>query len=365
MKLSKHQKEIVDKIISGEVYNIYSYLKAFNKGYTAKYNIEELRKEFEQSENGKTYKVMKEGHSTLQSVPQQMQTPMGSFTSISVPMPRSRKSIADDEWEEKPAEFIVDISLENVGFNQQTYTFDFKDKGVFVAKDFVSIIDVITLWTYLKQQSLIIEVSKCIKAEDIGVFYQLQPLVNENETSQVKWTSNFEIVEQSALSDFFCHDIQNETIKKKATSYMKEKWTLNEDHEAMCSDFLGKRIIGNTALRVFSNSGYKTENEKSQRNSMAVALIAVILSLISVLAGNILPLFQPNESDYLNAISEQLSLIQTDIVSFHENDGAKEIERSLDDISAILSKMAESEQKFQDDTNEKVDAIYKMLSDRK
>lgn len=364
MKLSKHQKEIVVKIISGEVYDIYSYLKVFDKGYTAKYDIEELRKEFEQSENGKTYKVMKPGHSTTQYVPQQLETALGTFSGLSVPMPRTRESIADDEWEEKPAEFIVDIPLEKIEFSQQTYTFDFRDKGVFVAKDFVSIIDFITLWTYLKQQSLIVEVSKCIKSEDIGVFYKKHSVSPESKSTQVQWTSNFTPA-QGVFSELFCHDIKDAAPKRKATAYLKEKWSIDEEYKAMCSEFLGKRIIGNSALRVFSKSGYKTENEKSQRNSMAVALIAVVLSLISVLAGNILPLFQPKESDYLNAINEQLSSIQIDIASFHENDGVKEIEQSLDDISAILSKMAESQQKFQDDTNEKIEVIYKMLSDKK
>ncbi len=61
MKLSRHQKEIIKKIIAGEVYDIQSYLHVFSKCHTEKYDITALRKAYESAEEGKTYKVLKEG----------------------------------------------------------------------------------------------------------------------------------------------------------------------------------------------------------------------------------------------------------------------------------------------------------------
>ena len=62
MKFSKKQKEIVNKIVSGDVYDITTYLTVFRNHHTEKYNTEELRKKFELDEADKTYKVIKEGY---------------------------------------------------------------------------------------------------------------------------------------------------------------------------------------------------------------------------------------------------------------------------------------------------------------
>ena len=44
MKLTSHQKKIVDKIIHGEVFDIASYLKVFAKGHTQQYDPEDLQR---------------------------------------------------------------------------------------------------------------------------------------------------------------------------------------------------------------------------------------------------------------------------------------------------------------------------------
>lgn len=65
MKLTKHQIEIVQKVISGDIYDIPSYLRVFEKGKYQKYDIDNLRQRFVNDENGKKYKVFKEGHSSF------------------------------------------------------------------------------------------------------------------------------------------------------------------------------------------------------------------------------------------------------------------------------------------------------------
>ena len=44
MNLTGHQRKIINAIIDGNVYNIPTYLRYFQKGEVKKYNIDELRK---------------------------------------------------------------------------------------------------------------------------------------------------------------------------------------------------------------------------------------------------------------------------------------------------------------------------------
>lgn len=349
MILSKHQKEIVDKIISAEVFDIYTYLKAFNKGHIVKYDVDALRQKFDESEHDKTYKVMKDGHSTLTSVPHAMHTPIGTFSGLSVPMPRPKDSITDDEWELKPAKFVVDIPLSETEYDQQKYSLDFISKGVFVANDFSDIIDFISLWTYLKEQSLVLEVDEPIKAEDLGVFYQLNHIVKDGIQAPIQWETNFDNNDGKfsnktlELLSTVQHDFLNEAPIRKATSYMDSEWIVNEVHKTMCSGFLGKKIIANSALRVFCKSNYKTQAETAQAHSLLVAWIAVGISVLAVLVGNILPLFQPKETDYLDQLVEQISCIQNSLEEIPENNDLAETNRLLDEIFVAINELKTSD----------------------
>ena len=88
MKLSKHQKEIVKKIISEDVYDIPSYLRVFNKGKIASYDIVALRRKFNEDEQNKQYKVMKEGFSLYTKTTTVGTSVLGTPANFTVPLPR-------------------------------------------------------------------------------------------------------------------------------------------------------------------------------------------------------------------------------------------------------------------------------------
>lgn len=44
MKLTKHQEQIVDKIVEGKICDITTYLKEFDKCHVQKYDIQEIKK---------------------------------------------------------------------------------------------------------------------------------------------------------------------------------------------------------------------------------------------------------------------------------------------------------------------------------
>lgn len=57
MNLNSHRKEIIKQIVTGKVYDIYSYLEAF--GYLEEYkiNVDEAINKFEEDEKNITYKI--------------------------------------------------------------------------------------------------------------------------------------------------------------------------------------------------------------------------------------------------------------------------------------------------------------------
>ena len=59
MKLTSHQKKIIDAIVTKKVWDIPSYLEHFGKLHQCQYVFERIRTTFEQTENGRTYRFRK------------------------------------------------------------------------------------------------------------------------------------------------------------------------------------------------------------------------------------------------------------------------------------------------------------------
>lgn len=371
MKFTKQQGDTVDRIISGEVFDIPSYLQAFAKGRFVRYDLDSLRKKFEKSENGKTYKVMKDGHSTHETVPTTHMT-AGLNIPFNMSFPRPREAISDDEWEYKSAILHEDIPKQEIAFGEYQFSFDFKDTGVFVTDSFNDIVDFISLWAYLKSEALVLEVDKPVGEKDISVYYQLVPKLQQDTGKKIKCeysdgkTSSVPI---SSVLDRFAHDILNEVPRKKITSYMDMNWEINKENQTMCSEFIGKKILPNSALRAFQKSKYKTREEISQNHSMVVAWIAIAISVIAIFIGNVFPLLQPSEIDYLKEINHQIIIVSDKLADLQSNmnlhDDLRVITGILDDIVSSLGALQSRDNS--DTLSEialKANEIHLMLSER-
>ena len=56
----------------------------------------------------------------------------------------------------------------------ETFSFDFMEAGVNVADNFDDIVEFMSLWAYLRQESLILEVPRDIVADDLGILFELK-----------------------------------------------------------------------------------------------------------------------------------------------------------------------------------------------
>lgn len=354
MKLNRHQKEIISKILSKDIYDITSYLTCFNLCHIEKYDMEKLEKEFLKFENGKQYKVMKNGHSTKKIV---NKTVNAGTLPMTLPQIFPRTDISDDEWEYKKAKFIPHTKPIEYEFEDQKFTFDF-DTGVNILNDFNNLIDFFTLWNYLKQESLIFEVDKQISTTDIGLFFEPTTLHKKEKVSINIEKDYVELPKDSKVGELinkFKSDILDEVPTHTAIEFTDRTWIINEENLTMSREFIGKKFIPSSSLHIYSKCGYKTKEERAQRNNLAVAWIAVIISIISILASSLLD----KTPKQLDSITEQLEEIKS-ITNQIENEDFQKIKTSIENVEEIVDKL-DADDNTLDEIKEEIIEIKKSL----
>lgn len=354
MKLNRHQKEIISKILSKDIYDITSYLNCFNLCHIEKYDMEKLEKEFLESEKGKQYKVMKDGHSRWITTTRNI---TAGGLPISLPNILPRTDITDDEWEYKEAKFVPHTKPIEYEFEDQKFKFDF-DAGIKIVNDFNNLVDFFTLWNYLKQESLIFEVDKQISADDIGLFFESTTLPKKEKDSIIIEKDYAELPKDSKATEIlkkFTTDILDKVPTHTAIEFTDRTWTINEENLTMSKEFIGKKFIPSSSLHIYSKRGYKTKEEIAQRNNLAVAWIAVIISIISILASSLLD----KTPKQLDNITEQLEEIKS-ITNQIENEDFQKIKTSIENIEEIVDKL-DADDNTLDEIKEGIIEIKKSL----
>ena len=95
MKLSKHQKQIVDAILVGKVFDIPSYLKEFQKWHLCKYDLSRPLAKFEEEEGGKQYKVIVDEDKFFTKTKASINFNFGTQY-FDMPIPRKPEDIPED-----------------------------------------------------------------------------------------------------------------------------------------------------------------------------------------------------------------------------------------------------------------------------
>ena len=330
MKLTPHQKEIVREIINGQVYDIPTYIRTFNKGKKQQYSKDELQANFEASENGQTYLFRKKGGTiytdTYNNAGELIDTSpvINKFTHELNENPISTPVLA---------QLDMKIDSEFVEFSGHKYRFDFLQNDYLVADNFADIIDFIALWAFLRREALVLDVSKPVTLDDLSVFFEQkqQPLKQDNAPL---WNSHHKTdnpTTQNNLPTIITHF----TATKKTQGYITNKWQINHEHFVMCEEFIDKKIIATSALQIYWQSKFRTFEEVSQRRNLVTAWVAIGISLISVIIGNIFPLFNRVEEKYLHDINRQVTAIREEVQSKPSNQDI------LDELSSINQSLAD------------------------
>lgn len=364
MKLTPHQKKIVEKIIAGEVYDISSYLKVFEKGHEQKYDHDIIQATFDKVEIGKTYLFREEVSYYYTDIYDQVGAVTKSFR-----VPNTTTYEFKDHPLSVPikAEIEMKIKPETIEFRGTNYKFNFLDRGYFVADDFNDIKDFIALWSYLKREALVIEVQKTIETNDLSVFFELTPQKVSSDNNPY-WRTHCEEVS----------DTENETIPKlnvsflpyqDAQNYIEHAWKMNEEHLTMCDEFIGRKLLTTSSLKIYSQSKYRTVEERSIRSNLIVAWVAVAISVISVVLGNIIPMLGVQETDYLGSINQQVASIESRIKNDTYNQKIiaelSEIKSTLADISKSIENSETENFSYTLDTlSKQIEELNKLLSEQ-
>lgn len=353
MKLSKHQKQIVDAILTGKVFDIPSYLKEFQKCHLCKYDLSRPFAQFEEEEGGKQYKVIVDEDKFY--IKSKYPTNFGfGTTCVDVSMPRNPEDIPEDSWEYKKPELIRNIKPIELKYNGEMFQFDFVEAGVNVADDFDDIIDFMSLWSYLRQESLVLEVPRDVTEDDFGILFELMPREpkpenpfvihrDKNPDSSIKPITRV----TGDLDDFY-----PSPPTFLLTSYMNEEWTINGEHQKNCEEYIGKKMLPTGKLKTFKQQLYTTSDEWRYRVPLFISIVALILSLLSVVQS----FFPSKESEYLSQISRQMTTIEQLVQNETISSDIGEIKSKLSDFSEDVEELRS---KYDAET---VDALVEQLN---
>lgn len=336
MKLSKHQKQIVDAIIEGKVFDIPSYLREFNKWHLCKYDLSRPLAKFEKEEGDKQYKVIVDKDKFYIQTKSPMNTGFGTYY-VDMSIPRKPEDIPDDSWEYKKAELIRNIKPVEIEYNGESFAFDFVEAGVYVADDFGDIIEFMGLWAYLSKESLILEVPRDVTADDFGILFELKPKKpkpeipfvihrDKNPNSSAKPITRI----TGDLDEFY-----PSPPVFLLSSYMDEEWTINGEHQKNCEEYIGRKILPTGKLKTFKQQLYTTADEWQYRIPLFISIVALTLSFLPVVQS----FFPSKEADYLAQISQQITAIEQSVQDETFSDDIWEIRDKLSGISEVVDDM--------------------------
>lgn len=238
MKLTKHQKNTIRHIFTGEIYDITSYLKFFNLGTIIKLDKEKVIEQFTSDNIPKIYycsKTLKHKYSNMMTEQEYLE-----------------KLHAHELDSEKYSSYDLHLSyntgIETELWDGSNYTLNFYE-GVYVANSFQDILEFLTLWQYLKSEMLILEVPHDFCGETLGLFYK------KVQVDDVNIISSCDKIKNINFTDFTYDD----------QYYLNEKYILSKEHCIMCKEFMDKRIYPSAKLGLYIQKHFTTYEERTQQ----------------------------------------------------------------------------------------------------
>jgi len=336
MKLNPHQIEILDKIISGSVYDIPTYLSAFNRAKYHQHDVSAIKATFDAEEDGKTYFFKENDDGSFYT---EIYDKEGNVTSVA-PVSNQMTYYLKEYPNSSPVEAELDMKVApiKVDFQGNSYSFDFMKNKYLVANNFDEIIDFLALWSYLKTEALIIEFNKPISEEEISIFFETTKS-NVCPDNIPKWEMKTTI-DSGKRSAKGLQTLSSKQIpKKKTQGYITDNWSMNYEHLTMCAEYIGKKILPTSSLQTYKQDKYRTFEEVSQRKNLIVAWIAVFISVVSVIIGNVLPLFDNQESEYLASINQHIATIESRLDDDTRKDEIlaeiSEVKKAISDLASL------------------------------
>lgn len=310
MKLSKHQKETIRKIFSGEINDITSYLKYFNLGTEVKFDKNLIEDSFSKDNLPKKYYY----HSSVSRKPSNMLTETDYLQKL------GNGELDPNHYKESTLRLSFNTGIKQETWEGQTYTLNFYE-GIYVANSFTDILEFLTIWQFLKSEMLILEVPQNFSPKVLGLFYTKTALNKDNSMPLENRIKNID------YKDFTYDD----------KYYLNNNYTLSHEHCLMCKEYLDKRICPSARLGLFIKRRFKTYEEETQNNALFVAWMAIFVSI----ALTFLPYLHKEENSTLDSIAEDLHDIKYSIDSSDLNgDITQKLNSIIEKLNEVDSKLS-------------------------
>ena len=237
MKFDKEQKKIIQAISNKEVYDIESFVKKF--GYYEKFvaDIEQAKKNFEEREKGKTLEI--------------------EFLEDSFPEPVVQRM-------KVPGKLQLEAETRDIIFEGERYKYELWDEnGFLIATSIDKIVGFISIWEYLKSELKILEIDKEVSKTELELFFKKNKVQERGRTICV-------------------YNYNDEGfIYRRASLYLDEDIKADEEQLKIWKKYFTKRILPTPTLNKYIANGFKTEEEKTSKQSLGVAVIAIIIAIIT------------------------------------------------------------------------------------
>lgn len=249
MRFTKQQRNMIQKIASGNIWDIYSFVDNFQTKRIASFDWYQVQLNFQNDPDVSAYYCPK----NLSPTPANL-TRKDAFEE------KIQLGQANPEMYEQflpQLEKTYCYHTENACGNE--FSFDFY-QGVRVADSFEGIIDFLAIWQFLREHALVLEVSQPLTAETVGLFFRRE---KAGKAPPPK-------AEKASKTVFFCD-----------SRYVgHDTYHLSTEHLEICREFLGKRIYPAPGLKLFVKNRFRTQDEVAQLKTLVTAWIAIFVALL-------------------------------------------------------------------------------------
>lgn len=311
MKFNRKQKEIIRKMASGEIQDIYSYMTAFNLLTFAQFKKTEIEQAF-----------------FTDSFPKEYYFPLGlspKFSTIETPDTFTQKVnaglINPNKYDRFSLSLNYNYGIKHLSWDNKNYSIDFYN-GMHIAKSFDDIISFLSLWQYLKSEMLVIELPSDLTDKTLGLFYEKQIISTPTQSlSQEEKIRGINFENHTYDDGNYSNGIDYKFSTEKCT---------------ICKEYLGKKIYPTPELNLYIQRNFKTCEEKTQSSALFAAWLAIFVSV----ALPLIPSPQSDEAKYLSEIVAEIDHLQDKLTTLKE-------QSSLYD-SQVTEKLDEINEKIQD-----------------
>lgn len=249
MHFTKQQRDMIRKIASGSVWDIYSFVDNFQTMRVASFDRCQVQLKFQNDPDVLPYYC-----------PKKLPPTPANLTREDVFEEKVQLGQVDPDMYER---FLP--KLEKTYYNHtedvcgSKFSFDFY-QGVRVADSLEGIIDFLAIWQFLREHALVLEVSQPLTTQTVGLFFR-QEAAGE--------TPPFKAEETSKTVDFCDSRYVGDVTYRLSTEYLE-----------VCRGFLGKRLYPAPGLKLFVKRRFRTQDEIAQLKALVTAWIAIFVALL-------------------------------------------------------------------------------------